>query len=186
LFEDFAKKNSNQFNDLNVKKVVALSPHSYNTFKNDYPNFGLKAEVIHYSQLLLNLIESGKLNVSKGFSARVTYHDPCYLGRWNKEYDAPRKVLNSIPGIELIEMQRNRENSFCCGGGGGNFYSDFLGGKDGASCLRVKEAYETGAEVLAVACPICTRMLFDAIKTEDLEDKLRLMDISELVLAACA
>ncbi len=186
LFEQFAKKNSTQFNALNVKKVVTLSPHSYNTFKNDYPNYGFKGELFHHSQNLLSLIESRKLDVSKGFNARVTYHDPCYLGRWNKEYDAPRKVLTSIPGVQLIEMPRNKETSFCCGGGGGNFYSDFLGGANGASSMRVKEAYETGAEVIAVACPICTRMLFDAIKTADLEDKVRLMDISEIVLAACA
>jgi Fe-S oxidoreductase len=97
----------------------------------------------------------------------------------------PRQILTAIPGIELVEMERNRETSFCCGGGGGNFATDLLSGQDGPACLRVREAYETGATILAVACPICTKMLSDALKTEGLEEDLRLTDISELAIEAC-
>ena len=106
------------------------------------------------------------------------------LGRWNNEYEAPREILSSIPGIDLVEMERNRERAFCCGGGGGNFYTDLLSGKNGAACERVREAYDTGAKVLAATCPICRTMLADAIKTEGLEEKLALMDISEIVKEA--
>jgi Fe-S oxidoreductase len=179
LFEFLREENTQMFKELGVKKVVMLSPHSYNALKNSYSN---EFEVFHYTQLLRDLIKSGKLDVSKGFKAKVTYHDPCFLGRYNNEYDAPREILTAIPGIELIEMERNRENSFCCGGGGGNFYTDVLGsGKDSPSRIRVREAYDTGANILAVACPICMMMLEDAVKTEGLEDELIIKDISQIV-----
>ena len=161
-----------------MKKIVTLSPHSYNAMKNNYL---AKFEVFHYTQLLRDLIKAGKLHV-KEFKAKVTYHDSCFLGRYNNEYDAPREILTAIPGIELIEMERNRENAFCCGGGGANFYTDILGGgKDSPSRIRVREAYDTGANILAVACPICMMMLEDAVKTEGLEERLAIKDISEIV-----
>jgi len=165
-----------------VKKIVTLSPHSYNAFKNHYAD---EFEVFHYTQLLRDLIESGTLDVSKGFEAPVTYHDPCFLGRHNGEYDAPREILKAIPGINLVEMERNRNNAFCCGGGSGNFYTGISAkGKDQASNARVREAYETSATVLAVACPICMLMLEDALKTEQLEEQIQVKDISEIVLAS--
>jgi len=125
-------------------------------------------------------------DVSGGMNARVTYHDPCFLGRWNGEYDAPRQVLSAIPGIELVEMEKNRESTLCCGGGGGNFYTDFLGGSENSPArIRVREAATTGATVLAVACPNCMTMLEDAVKAEGLEDKLVVKDVSEIVGEAC-
>jgi Fe-S oxidoreductase len=179
IFEMLAEKNIKLFSDLGIKKVVALSPHSYNAFKNYYPN---KFEVFHYTQLLCELIKDGRLNVSKGLDAKVTYHDPCFLGRHNSEYETPREVLNAIPGIELVEMERNRENAFCCGGGSGNFYIDsFGGGEYSPARIRIREAYETGANILAVACPICMTMFTDAVKSEELEGKLIVKDISEIV-----
>jgi len=179
LFEFLRENNIQMFKELGVKKIVTLSPHSYNAMKNNYSD---EFEVFHYTQLLWNLIECGKLNVFENFKAKVTYHDPCFLGRYNNEYDSPRQILRAIPGIELIEMERNRENAFCCGGGGGNFYTDILGsGKDSPSRVRVREAYDTGATVLAVACPICMMMLEDAVKAEGLEEKLAIKDISEIV-----
>ena len=179
LFEWLREQNIQMFKNLGVKRIITLSPHSYNALKNSYSN---GFEVFHYTQLLRDVIRSGKLDVSKGFRAKVTYHDPCFLSRYNQEYDAPREILNSIPGIKLVEMPRNRENAFCCGGGGGNFYTDILGGgKDRPSVIRVKEAYDTGASVLAVACPICMMMLEDAVKTAELEEKLVVKDISEIV-----
>jgi len=186
LFQLLAEENIQKFKDLGVKKVVTLSPHSYNAIKNDYPKFDGSFEVFHYTQLLRDLIKGGRLDVSGGLNARVTYHDPCFLGRWNQEYDAPREVLNTIPGIELVEMERNRESTLCCGGGGGNFYTDFLGGsEDSPARIRIREAYATGASVVAVACPNCLTMLEDAVKAEGLEEKLTIKDVSEIVGEAC-
>jgi Fe-S oxidoreductase len=186
LFQLLADKNVQTFKKLGVKKIVALSPHAYNAMKNYYPLYGGNFEVMHYTQLLRNIIKSGKLHISKGYNARVTYHDPCYLGRHNKEYDAPREILQAIPGIKLIEMQRSRENSFCCGGGGANFYTDLLKcGENSPNRIRVREAYNTGAEILAVACPNCVTMLEDATKEEGLEEKLIVRDISEIVKKSC-
>jgi len=184
LFELLAKSNIQLFKDLKVRKIVTLSPHAYNAMKNEYPKFGGNFEVMHYTQLLRDLIKSGKLELSKGFSAklRVTYHDPCFLGRWNKEYTAPREILEAISNVELVEMGRNKENAFCCGGGSGNFYTDFLGGTENSpNRVRIKEAYETDAKILAVSCPSCLTMLEDAIKTEGLEGKMAVKDISEIV-----
>ncbi|MBN2283985.1 MAG: (Fe-S)-binding protein [Deltaproteobacteria bacterium] len=184
LFEFLKEENTKTFKELGVKKIVTLSPHSYNTLKNNYSD---EFEVFHYTQLLRDLIKSGKLDVSRGFKAKVTYHDPCFLGRYNNEYDAPREILTAIPGIELIEMERTKENSFCCGGGGGNFYTDVIGGGENTpSRIRVREAHETGASILAVSCPVCMMMLEDALKAEGLENDLAIKDISEIMDAALA
>jgi len=154
-------------------------------FKNEYPALGGDFEVVHYTQLLADLIKSKQLKIAGGFKAKVTYHDPCFLGRYNKEYDAPRNILTSIPGIELVEMRRKKEHSFCCGGGGGNFYTDLVGGKENSpSRVRIREIYKTGAQILAVACPTCITMLEDAVKSESLEDKLIVKDIVEIVIEA--
>ena len=162
-----------------MKKIVTLSPHAYNSIKNEYPKLGGNFEVYHYTQVLnkvLSNIPMGELN------AKVTYHDPCYLGRWNNEYWAPRSVLNSVPGLELIEMDRNMQNALCCGGGGGNFFTDILGtGPDSSARVRINEAIDTGATVLAVACPICYRMLSDAVKAEGVEEKIQVRDIADIV-----
>ncbi|MGB9713599.1 MAG: (Fe-S)-binding protein [Candidatus Bathyarchaeales archaeon] len=180
LFQELANRNAQKFKELNVKKIVTLSPHAYNSMKNKYPSSG-DFEVFHYTQLLLETIRKGKLRLSE-LNAKVTYHDPCFLGRYNGVYDVPREILKSIPGVELVEMKRNRENSFCCGGGSGNIVMDLLGlSTESPNRIRVREAYETGAEVLAVACPSCMAMLDDAVKAEGLEDKIVVRDIAELV-----
>jgi len=182
LFEDLAEKNLKLFNELNIKKIIALSPHSYNALKNKYPDFGGNFEVFHYTRILKDLINTGKLSLSNGLKAKVTYHDPCFLGRWNQEYGAPRKVLRAMPGIELVEMPRHKKGALCCGGGSGNFYTDFLGGSDESPArIRIREAYATGADILAVACPNCLTMLEDAVKVEGLEDKMKVRDIAEIV-----
>lgn len=186
LFSELAKKNIQTFKNKQVKSIVTLSPHAYNAIKNEYPKLGGNFEVLHYTQFLLDLIKNKKLTLAKGFEAKVVYHDPCFLGRHNKEYDAPREILSSIQGISLIEMKRNRDQAFCCGGGGGNFYTDILGGEENSpSRIGVREAYDTGASVLAVACPTCMIMFEDAIKAEGLENKLTVKDISEIVRQAC-
>ena len=119
------------------------------------------------------------------YKVKVTYHDPCYLGRHNGVYNAPREILKGIPGLELMEMNRNRGNAFCCGGGGGNFFTDILGvGEESPGRIRIRDALDTGAEILAVACPMCAKMLDDAVKTEELEEKLKVQDVAEIVNAA--
>lgn len=186
LFEMLAEENTAKFKALGVRRIVTLSPHSYNAMKNDYPRFDGNFDVLHYTQLLQQLINDDKLDVTGGFNAKVTYHDPCFLGRWNQEYEAPRAILSAIPGVEVVEMERNRDSALCCGGGGGNFYIDFLGGSENSpSRLRVREAYETGANILAAACPNCMTMLEDAVKAEGLEEKLAVKDIAEIVGEAC-
>lgn len=184
LFELLAEKNIQKFMKLGVKKIVTLSPHGYNSIKNEYKKMGGDFEVFHYTQLLSKLIEEGKLTPPK-LKAKVTYHDPCYLGRYNHEYEAPRKVLRSIQGLELIEMGQIKEEAFCCGGGGGNFFTSMLGsGVSSPSRVRIRQAYDTGAEVLAVACPVCAKMLDDAVKDEGLDEKLKVRDIAEIIREA--
>jgi len=181
LFQFLAEKNIALFRNLGVKKIITLDPHSFNTFKKDYPALDGEFEVYHYTQILAPLIQSGKIPLKK-LNDKITYHDPCYLGRHNGEYNAPRKILKAIPGIELVEMDRSRENAFCCGGGGGNFFTDILGGgEDSPSRIRVREALDTGAGIIAVACPQCAKMLDDAVKIEQLDDRLKVMDVAEIV-----
>ncbi len=181
LFQFLAEKNIALFRDLGVKKIITLDPHAFNTFKKDYPALDGEFEVYHYTQVLAPLIQSGKIPL-KELNDKITYHDPCYLGRHNGEYNAPRKILKAIPGIELVEMDRSRENAFCCGGGGGNFFTDILGGgEDSPSRIRVREALDTGAGIIAVACPQCAKMLDDAVKIEQLDDRIKVMDVAEIV-----
>jgi Fe-S oxidoreductase len=181
LFQHLVDKNSQKFKELGVRKIVTLSPHAYNTMKNNYPAFGGNFEVYHYTQILNELIKKNKIKPSRA-KAKVTYHDPCFLGRYNNIYDEPRHILQSIPGTKLVEMERNRRDAFCCGGGSGNFVTDFLAGSaDSPARIRAREAYETGADTLAVACPSCLTMLTDAVKAENLDDKLAVKDISQIL-----
>jgi Fe-S oxidoreductase len=180
LFELIARRNIETFLQKSVNKIITLSPHAYHVMKSEYPRLGGVFEVHHYSQVMQRSMGKGSfLPVSE--PVRVAFHDPCYLGRHNKEYMAPRVVLGALPGVECVEMGRAMGDALCCGGGGGNFFTDVLGGgPDGASRVRVREAAETGAEVLGVACPKCAKMLEDAIKAEDLDGKLRVMDLAEI------
>lgn len=182
LFEFMAKENIEFLKNKGVQKIFSLTPHGFNAFKNEYPRWGADFEVLHYTQLLRQLYEGGKIKPAKDLKARITYHDPCFLGRHNGEYDAPRELLEAVPGVELVEMEMNRENAFCCGGGGGNFFTDILGsGSKSPARIRVRQALETGAQILAVACPNCARMLEDAVKIEELEDRIAVKDISEIL-----
>jgi succinate dehydrogenase/fumarate reductase iron-sulfur protein len=184
LFEEVATKNIDTFNALGVKKIVTLSPHAFNTFKNEYPALGGNYEVMHYTQLVGNLIDGHRLKLTENGAKKVTFHDSCLLGRYNQEYEAPREILRALPGVELVEMKRIKENSFCCGGGGGNFVTGLDEGKQRANITRIKEAHATGAAILAVSCPKCLIMFEDAIKTENLENEMVVKDISELLLEA--
>jgi len=179
IFEMLKDRNTALFQKADVKKIITLSPHSYNVFRNEYPD---SFEIFHYTQVLRDLIKGGRLKPAPKLNMKVTYHDPCFLGRHAEEYEAPREILRAILGVELVEMERNRQNSFCCGGGSGNFYTDsFGGGENSPSRIRVREADKTGAKILAVACPTCAVMLGEAIKDEGIEERLIVKDISELV-----
>ncbi|RLC70060.1 MAG: Fe-S oxidoreductase [Chloroflexi bacterium] len=183
LFQNLARSNIAAFAEKGVRKILATSPHCYNTFNNEYHEVGGDFEVVHYTQYFAQLIKEGRLKFSKQLNKRVAYHDPCYLGRHNGIYDEPREVLESIPGLELVEMSNSRENSLCCGGGGGRIWMETKKGER-FSDLRIEQAIEAGAEVLVTACPYCILNFEDSVLTTDKGDILQIRDISELVLEA--
>ncbi|MFO7714278.1 (Fe-S)-binding protein [Desulfosarcina sp.] len=181
LFTLLAQENIEHFNELKVKKIITLSPHGFNALKNEYPALGGVYQVFHYTQILADRI--GRLEFKDAPSKlTVTYHDPCYLGRHNREYGSARKILAALPSVEIREMARSLKDALCCGGGGGNLFTDVLGGgPESAARIRVAEALETGAEILAVSCPACAVMLGDAVKTANVEDRIQVREISEIV-----
>ncbi|TAK82236.1 MAG: (Fe-S)-binding protein, partial [Betaproteobacteria bacterium] len=162
------------FIDHGVKKILVSSPHCLHSFKNEYPEFNARFEIVHITEFLRELIAEGRLKPTRGYAKRITYHDPCYLGRHNGIFDAPREVLKSIG--ELTEMAERRQNSFCCGGGGGRIWMETPKGERFAD-LRVKQALEVGAEVLVSACPYCITNFTDASLGQSIEVK----DITEVV-----
>lgn len=181
LFEELAKKNTDLFNKNNIKKIITLSPHSFNSFKKDYPKLGGNYQVFHYTQVLA--FNMGKLKFRENPDpVLATYHDPCYLGRHNMDYYSPRMMLSAVPGIKIAEMDRNKQNALCCGGGGGNLFTDVLpSGDESPARFRVREAKATGATIMAVSCPLCAIMLEDAVKAEGFAADLRVMELSEIV-----
>ena len=167
-----------------VNKIITLDPHALNVFKKEYPKLGGNFQVFHYSEILAQLMKQRSIPPSD-HRVKVTYHDPCYLGRHNGTYASPREVLQNISGLELVEMRRNRAAAFCCGGGGGNFFTDMVGGgKNSPIRMRLREAFETGAQIIAVACPSCAKMLSDAVKAEEQDGKLEVMGLAEIVQQA--
>jgi len=181
LFQEKMENCSALFDDYGIEEVVTSSPHCFHTFMNKYPErrFGVK----HYALVLRELIADGRLQLRKPVNMTVTYHDPCYLGRHNRIFEEPRDVIRSIPGMKLIEMDHHGPDSLCCGGGGGRVWQGpELRGEARMSEIRIKEAHETGADVVITACPLCLIMLEDASKTLGLEGKLKVMDLNELVL----
>ncbi len=180
LFEELAETNIKTFKKYNVSRVITSSPHVYHIIKNEYPQYGGEYEVMHYVQLLEKALKEGKLEFNQSINQTVTYHDPCFLGRYNEIYEAPRKVLQGLPGVELVEMEKNREQAECCGGGGGGMWMEIPPGER-VSERRVQQAADTGAGVLVVACPWCCSMFDDAIKNKGLEEKLQVKHILELI-----
>jgi Fe-S oxidoreductase len=180
LFKRLARENIKTFIDNGVKKILVSSPHCYHTFKNEYPEFKVDFEVVHISQYLFQLIDEGRLALSKEFVKRVAYHDPCYLGRHNGIYDEPREVLRKVQGLELVELADSREDSLCCGGGGGGIWMDIPKGER-FSDLRLEQAIDAGAEVLATSCPYCiTNFESSRLALEDSE-AIEIKDITEIV-----
>ena len=180
LFQTLAQVNVELLNTYGVRKVITSCPHCFNTIKNEYPQFGGNYDVMHHSEFINYLIKEGRLTMANRVEQAITYHDPCYLGRYNDVYDAPRAVLEAIPGVQVTEMRRSKSNALCCGAGGGRMWIEEHNGRR-MNQNRMQDALDTGAPVLAAACPFCTSMFEDGIKGKDAEDKIKLMDISELV-----
>jgi Fe-S oxidoreductase len=175
-----ARENIKAFVDNGVKKIVVSSPHCYETFTKEYPEFMVNFEVVHMSQFLNQLIREGRLGIAGEYRKTVTYHDPCYLGRHNGIYDDPREILACIPGLEFKEMAASRQNSLCCGGGGGRVWMETQKGER-FSDIRLEQVREVGAEVLVTACPYCITMFEDSRLTMELKDELEIKDITEVV-----
>ncbi|SFL93362.1 (Fe-S)-binding protein [Pelosinus propionicus] len=182
-FQSLAEGNVELFKNLGVKKIITLCPHCFNSFKNDYPDFGGKFEVIHHTELLAELIRCGDIKVNGSFNGKVVYHDACYLGRHNDVFEAPRAILKAVPGIDLTEMEQNRENAFCCGAGGGrNWMEEETGhGSQRINEVRAKEALQTEAETIATACPYCLTMILDGTKAHNAKEQIRILDIAEIL-----
>ena len=180
LFQTLAASNSRLFAENNVSKILTSSPHCYNTYQSEYPQLEGITETIHVSQYLLELINEDRIKPVRELKKRVAYHDPCYLGRHNGIYDEPRQLLKSIPGLELVELPDTREDSLCCGGGGGRIWTETKKGER-FSDLRIEQAIEVGADILAVACPYCLLNFEDSVLSMGREDSLVISDIAELV-----
>ena len=183
LFQNLARHNINVFTEAGVRKILVTSPHCYHTFKEEYPEFGSDFEVIHFTQYLAGLTKEGRLKFTKELNKKVTYHDSCCLGRYAGIYDEPRQVLESIPGLELVEMRDFRENSLCCGGCAGRLWLETKKGER-FSDLRLEQALEVGASILAVACPYCRLNFEDSVLTSDKGDIIEIKDIAELIQEA--
>ena len=186
LFKELARENIKAFIDAGVKRILVSSPHCLHTFKNEYPEFMVSFEVVHISEFLAELVEAGRLKLPGGMNGgqptRVTYHDPCYLGRHNNIYDPPRELLEALPGLELVEMTDSRADSFCCGGGGGRIWAE-TPKEERFSDLRVAQAVDTGARVLATSCPYCISNFEESVLSLE-DDAPRIMDVTELILEA--
>jgi succinate dehydrogenase/fumarate reductase iron-sulfur protein len=184
LFEELAQHNLTMFKQFNANKIVTLSPHCFNTFKNDKPYSDAKLNVQHYTEFLAEAIKQGRIKPAKTVKRKVAYHDPCFLGKRNDIFDAPRRVLQSINGLELVEMKRTRQSSFCCGGGAGRVWTEDAQPEKRPCVSRVKEALDLGVDTIAAACPYCVTTLEDAVKVLDVEGKIAVKDVAELLKEA--
>jgi Fe-S oxidoreductase len=185
IFQTLAKQNIELLKSVSFKYLVANCPHCFNTIKNEYPQFGnlgegREPEIIHHSVLLKRLLAEDKIPLKEGAMKDVTFHDPCYLGRYNDEYDAPRKTLKAVKGLNIIEMERSKEKGLCCGAGGGHFWMDLKIGER-VNSIRAAEAADTGASTVATACPFCMQMMEDGVKLTNNEAKLDVKDIAEVI-----
>jgi Fe-S oxidoreductase len=181
LFQMQAQQNIDTLSSAGVRKIVVSCPHCFNSIGREYPALGGNFEVVHHTQLLERLLDGGKLSPER-FEAKVTYHDPCYLGRHNRVFAAPRSVLSSVPGVESVEMHRCRERGFCCGAGGARMWLEEHIGKR-VNLERTDEALETlgGPGVLSTACPYCMIMLDDAVKERQRDEDVKVLDVAQIV-----
>ncbi len=180
LYQILARQNIETFNRYNVKKIVTICPHCFNTLKNEYPHLGGEYEVVHYSQFVAALIEQGRIKPVVTLNATVAYHDSCYLGRHNGVYDAPRQIASAIPGVRLVEMERRRERGFCCGAGGGHMWIEESRGQR-VNHLRTEQYLETGADTVGVSCPFCLQMFVEGIGTKQMQATKQAKDLLEIL-----
>jgi Fe-S oxidoreductase/nitrate reductase gamma subunit len=183
-FQIMAEQNIEIFKSHNIKEIITSCPHCYNTIKNEYPKYGGDFKVVHYTQLIADLIRQGKLKLTNGLNSKLTYHDPCYLGRYNGVYLEPRRILQAIPKTKFEEMDRSRNTGFCCGGGGGHMWIEEQPGTTKINQMRLEDVIETGAETVVTACPYCLQMFEESIEHKDIKDSLKAKDLIELVEAA--
>lgn len=181
VFQMLALQNIQLFKQYQIDKILTICPHGFNTLQNEYPVLGGNFKVQHHTQFLLELIEQGRLKLNPKKSSGLTIHDSCYLGRINGIYDAPRKIIEALK-IEVVELDRNRENGFCCGAGGSQMFKEEEKGKERVNTNRAKEAVQTGCKTLATNCPFCTTMLMDGLKDLNKEEEMEVRDIVEILL----
>lgn len=180
LFQELAMKNIKEFEKHGVKKIVTIDPHAYNIFKNEYPDLGFKAEVYHHTELLYQWMKEGRLKPKYAVNETITFHDSCYLGRYNDVYDPPREILKSIQGVKLVEMERNRENAMCCGAGGGLMWMEEETGQR-INVARTEQALKVNPSIIGSACPYCLTMLSDGTKAKEVEDTVKTYDVAEIL-----
>jgi Fe-S oxidoreductase len=183
-FQIMAEQNIEIFKSHNIKEIITTCPHCYNTIKHEYPRYGGDFKVVHYTELIADLIRQGKLKLTNELNSTLTYHDPCYLGRYNSVYLEPRRILQAIPKTKLEEMERSRDTGFCCGGGGGLMWIEEQPGTTKINQMRLEDALKTGAETVVTACPYCLQMFEDSIEHKGIKDSLKARDLVELVEAA--
>jgi Fe-S oxidoreductase len=179
LFQQAAKEQVEILKQREFKTLLTGCPHCYNVFKNEYPQFGGNFNVVHHTEFIQQMIKLGKLQPRTGAAKKAVYHDPCYLGRYQKIYDAPRSVIKAIPAIQLFEMKNRREKSLCCGAGGGHYWMDLKRGER-INNLRVKQAHDAGADTIITGCAYCMHMLQDSLKLLNLDESMRVIDIASL------
>lgn len=182
LFQMQAMMNIQLLNGYEIKRIVTCDPHSFNTLKNEYPDLGGKYDVVHHTQFLKELLDSGRLAIEgeKYKGKRITFHDPCYLGRANSVFEAPRDVLSKT-NAELVEMKRHKSRALCCGAGGAQMFKEPEKGDMDINVLRTKDALETQPNIIATGCPYCNTMMTDGIKAHEKEDTVSVMDVAELL-----
>ena len=185
LFQMQAMQNIQILNGYEIKKIVTGCPHCFNTLKNEYPELGGHYEVYHHTQFIKQLIESGRLQLdtNKFQSQRITFHDPCYLGRANQEYEAPRVLLNAL-NAQLVEMKRSKSRALCCGAGGAQMFKEPEKGDMDINVLRTEDALETNPNIIATGCPYCNTMMTDGVKAKEREENIKVLDVAELIASA--
>lgn len=185
LFQMQAFSNIEILNGYGIKKIVTTCPHCFNTLKNEYPELGGNYEVMHHTEFLISLVNEGRITVEGGKfdGKRITFHDPCYLGRANDIYEAPRELIKKLDG-ELVEMKRCKSNALCCGAGGAQMFKDSEKGKKEINIERTEDALELSPDIIATGCPFCNTMITDGIKNKEKEDKIKVLDLAELVANA--
>ena len=180
LYQELASMNINEITNSGAKKIVTIDPHAYHSLKNEYPDFGLEVEVYHHTEILSQLVKEGRLVPKHTLNETITYHDSCYLGRYNEIFDEPRDILKAIPGVHVVEMERNRENGMCCGAGGGLMWMEEQSGTR-INVARTEQALEVQPSIISSGCPYCLTMLSDGTKTKEVDEVVQTLDVAEIL-----